>query len=136
MEATGRQLRLQRDDAAPARARRWIEKLTSSLPPPVANDVRLLTHELVTNAVKYSQGDDIWLAALVLPDAIRIEVCNEDGLSQPVVLPHESYASSGRGLLWVNELADAWGTDQHRRVTSVWFQIDLHARPEPMDITI
>jgi anti-sigma regulatory factor (Ser/Thr protein kinase) len=135
MEVTGRQLRLERNPEALARARRWIESLTASLPDPLAQDIRLLSHELVTNAVKHSDGEQIWLAALVLPAAIRIEVCDEGGLSQPVMLPHETYASSGRGLLWVNELSDAWGTDQHRRVTSVWFQIDLDDR-EQVDVAI
>lgn len=136
MEATGRQLRLDRDDEAPARAREWIESLIVALPAPLANDVRLLAHELVTNAVKHSEGDQIWLAALIVPEAIRIEVCDEGGLTQPVMLPSETYASSGRGLLWVNELADAWGTDQHRRVTSVWFQIDLDPERHQVEVTI
>ncbi len=136
MEATGRQLKLERGADAPARAREWIESLTSRLPDQLAADVRLLSHELVTNAVKHSDGDQIWLAALVLPEAIRIEVCDEGGLSRPVMLPHDSYASSGRGLLWVNELADAWGTDKHRRVTSVWFQIDLDPEGDQVEVTI
>lgn len=136
MEATGRQLKLDRGADAPARARRWIEALTAGLPRPLADDVRLLSHELVTNAVKHSDGDQIWLAALVLPHAIRIEVCDEGGLSQPVMLPAERYSSSGRGLLWVNEVADAWGTDLRRRVTSVWFQIDLDPERDPVQVTI
>ena len=136
MEATGRQLKLERGPDAPARARRWIESLTTGLPDPLADDLRLLSHELVTNAVKYSDGENIWLAALVLPETIRIEVCDEGGLSQPVMLPHEAYSSSGRGLLWVNELSDAWGTDQHRRVTSVWFQIDLDPERNQVEVNI
>ena len=136
MEATGRQLKLERGPDAPARARRWIESLTSGLPHPLADDVKLLSHELVTNAVKHSDGENIWLAALVLPEAIRIEVCDEGGLSQPVMLPHEAYSSSGRGLLWVNEISDAWGTDKHRRVTSVWFQIDLDPERDQVEVNI
>lgn len=134
MDITGRQLRLERTPEAPARARRWIESLTASLPDSLAQDVRLLSHELVTNAVKHSDGERIWLAALLLPTAIRIEVCDEGGLSQPVMLPHDTYASSGRGLLWVNQLSDAWGADQHRRVTSVWFQIELDEDQEQFEV--
>jgi len=136
MEATGRQLKLERSQDAPARARRWIESLTEGLPAPLQSDVRLLSHELVTNAVKHSDGEHIWLAALVLPETIRIEVCDEGGLSQPVMLPAETYASSGRGLLWVNELSDAWGADNHRCVTSVWFQIDLDPALNQVEVTI
>lgn len=136
MEATGRQLKLERGADAPARARRWMESLTAGLPEPLAKDVRLLSHELVTNAVKHSDGDSIWLAALILPDAIRIEVCDEGGLSQPVMLPHEVYSSSGRGLVWVNELADAWGTEQRPKVNSVWFQIDLDPERDRVEVRI
>lgn len=136
MEATGRHLSLKRDLSAPARAREWIESLTRALPGPLANDVRLLSHELVTNAVEHSDGDRIWLAALVLPEAIRVEVSDEGGLSEPMMLPAQTYASSGRGLLWVNELSDAWGTDQRPRVTSVWFQIDLDPEQHQVEVTI
>ena len=135
MEATGRQLSLKRDGQAPARARKWLADLTAGFPDAVVADVELLGHELITNAVEHSEGDRIWLAALILPEVIRIEVCDEGGMTHPVLLPPEMYATSGRGLLWVNELSDAWGTD-HRRVTSVWFQIELHPEQDQIEVTV
>lgn len=101
-----------------------MEHLLYGLPEATAQDVTLLTHELVTNAVKHADGGSIWVAALVLPDVIRVEVSDEGGLTEPTVLPSQPYSSSGRGLMWVDELSDHWGTEQGR-VSSVWFQISI-----------
>lgn len=127
MEPTGRNLRLPRDEDAPATARDWIEDLAATLPAEIHHDLTLLTHELVTNAVQHSEGDSIWLAAVASPDAVRVEVCDEGGASEPHVDSPEPFSTSGRGLLWVKELSDRWGNHK-RRVNHVWFQIDLASR--------
>ena len=106
------------------KARDWVEQLAPAVPPEARADLTLLTHELVTNAVQHSEGENIWVAAVLSPDSVRVEVADEGGASEPAVQPQEPYASSGRGLLWVDELSDRWGND-HRRVNHVWFQIDL-----------
>ncbi len=124
---TARFLKLDRDEQAPARARDWIAQLVSHLPTDVSSDIVLLTHELVTNAARYSDGGRIWLAALVLPDLVRVEVSDEGGATEPVMIPPQPYATSGRGLVWVDHLADGWGTAKER-ATSVWFQIELPSR--------
>lgn len=105
--------------------------MLAPVPQDLASDITLLTHELVTNAVKHADGGYVWVSALVLPELIRIEVSDEGGLTQPAVLPVEPFATSGRGLMWVDELADRWGTEQGR-VNSVWFQI---ARDAGADVT-
>lgn len=127
MEMTARFLKLERDEEAPRRAREWIAGLVSHLSTDVSSDIVLLTHELVTNAVRHSDGGQIWLAALVLPDIVRVEVSDEGGATQPVMLPQQPYATSGRGLVWVDQLADGWGAEKER-ATSVWFQIELPSK--------
>ncbi|MDP9066748.1 MAG: ATP-binding protein [Actinomycetota bacterium] len=124
---TGRFLKLERSDQAPAKAREWAAGLVAGFPHEARSDVVLLTHELVTNAVRHSDGDRIWLAAVVTPEMIRVEVSDEGGVTEPVMLPQQPYATSGRGLVWVDQLADGWGTE-HERASSVWFQIDLPSR--------
>lgn len=124
MDATGRYIRLRRDPDAAASAREWMEHLLHDLPEATSQDVTLLTHELVTNAVKHADGGYIWVAALVLPNVVRVEVSDEGGLTEPTVLPAQPFSSSGRGLMWVDELSDRWGTEQGR-VSSVWFQISI-----------
>lgn len=127
MEMTARFLKLERDEQAAGKAREWIAGLVCHLPTDVSSDIVLLTHELVTNAVRYSDGGRIWLAALVLPEIVRVEVSDEGGATNPVMLPQQPYATSGRGLTWVDHLADGWGTEKER-ATSVWFQIELPSR--------
>lgn len=124
MDVTARTLKLRRSEEAPAEARRWIEELARGLSDDVACDLTLLTHELVTNAVQHAEGDELWVAALVCPDTIRVEVSDEGGVTQPKVLPQERFATGGRGLLWVDRLADSWGTGENR-ARYVWFQIDI-----------
>lgn len=127
MEPTGRHLKVPRDEAAPQKVRRWIEELAPVVPTGVRDDLTLLTHELVTNAVQHSQGGSIWVAALVSPDSVRVEVCDDGTASEPRLRRPEPFATSGRGLHWVKELSDRWGM-QRRRVNHVWFQIDLDSR--------
>ena len=129
MDVTARMLRLERSEEAPAAARRWIEELAATLPADVRPDVTLLTHELVTNAVQHAEGQTLWVAAVLSPDSIRIEVSDQGGSTEPVVLPQEQFATRGRGLLWVDRLADSWGTD-HNRAHYVWFQIDLRDKAQ------
>lgn len=127
MDLTGRMLRLERTEEAPAAARRWIEQLASGLPREIGADVTLLTHELVTNAVEHADGDTLWVAAVVSPDAVRVEVSDEGGVTEPTVMPQQRFSTGGRGLIWVDKLSDDWGID-HNRAHYVWFQIDLKDR--------
>lgn len=127
MDLTGRTLRLERSDDAPAAARQWMEKLAEGLPKEIAEDVTLLTHELVTNAVRHADGDTLWIAAVICPETVRVEVADEGGTTEPAVLPQQRFASGGHGLLWVDRLSDAWGID-HNRAHSVWFQIDTKGK--------
>ena len=124
MDPTGRFIRLKRDPDAASSAREWMEHLLETFPRGLAEDITLLTHELVTNAVRHADGGHVWVAAVVAPDVIRVEVSDEGGTTEPAVLPSQPYATSGRGLMWVQELADKWGTERGR-VNSVWFQIAL-----------
>ena len=127
MDLTGRMLRLERTEEAPAAARRWIEELAAGLPRRVRGDVTLLAHELVTNAVEHADGDTLWVAAVVSPDAVRVEVSDEGGVTEPTVMPQQRFSTGGRGLIWVDKLSDDWGID-HNRAHYVWFQIDLKDR--------
>jgi anti-sigma regulatory factor (Ser/Thr protein kinase) len=124
MDATGRFMRLPRNESAPQLARRWLQRRVDVLPPHDRANVVLLGHELVTNAVEHSDGDHLWVTMLLTPDVIRVEVADEGGPSEPAVLPLEPYATSGRGLRWVAELADEWGVAKGK-AQEVWFQIHL-----------
>lgn len=81
----------------------------------------------MTNAVQHADGESIWLAAVVSPEVVRVEVCDQGGSTEPHLAPPEAFATSGRGLRWVKALSDRWGKAR-RRVNHVWFQIDVGSR--------
>src|SRR5919199_2217864 len=123
MDTTCDCLRLPRDERASSTARRWLERIAAQLPEKMRSDVFLLTHELVINAVRHSDGDFLWVSAEILRGAVRVKVTDEGGFSEPAMLPELPYSTSGRGLRWVAALSDGWGVE-HGQGRSVWFQID------------
>lgn len=88
---------------------------------PVSDDATLLVSELVTNALEHSMGPAS-LAVTPLKCGVRVEVC--DALtSVPVRRRENSEATSGRGLLLVEALANSWGVETRETGKRVWFEI-------------
>ena len=106
-----------RDGETPARAREWMESLKLDL----SQDVTLLTHELVVNAMSHTDTGCIWIVVLASPTVIRVQVSNE-GRTDPHLEDPESFAECGRGLRWVDALSDEWDLER-TSATHVWFQI-------------
>ena len=105
------------DEETPARAREWLESLELDL----SEDVTLLTHELVVNAMSHTDTSCIWVVVLASPTVIRVEVSNE-GRTDPHVVDRGSNAENGRGIRWVDALSDEWDLVRNR-ATHVWFQV-------------
>ena len=105
------------DTGAPARARAWLESLEMDL----SDEVKLLTHELVVNALTHTSTDRIWVVVLASPTVIRVQVSNE-GRTDPHIESPDPFAEGGRGLKWVDRLSERW---DHERTsaTHVWFQV-------------
>ncbi|MEV4432326.1 ATP-binding protein [Streptomyces sp. NPDC049555] len=106
----------------------------------LAGTAELLASELVTNALVHTDGAAVFTARLT---GGRLHVAVRDFLSRPPVAvtgPAEwtadaspdagPVATSGRGLLLVDCLADAWGVRRHAVGKAVWFVLDpaLHAK--------
>ncbi|MFC6065680.1 SpoIIE family protein phosphatase [Streptomyces ochraceiscleroticus] len=87
----------------------------------LTDDARLLTSELLTNAVRHAGGP------------VRLRLCRtESGLTVEVTdrspqFPHPRTPGtgdeSGRGLTLVDALADSWGTRPAEDGKSVWFTL-------------
>ncbi|MFF5449089.1 SpoIIE family protein phosphatase [Streptomyces sp. NPDC012888] len=91
----------------------------------------LMVSEMVTNVLVHTDGD-----ALLVAEAagelgsrrLRVEVA--DGSDE---LPHKRHpgemASSGRGVLLMEMLADRWGVDPRGDGKSIWFELDERTGP-------
>ena len=116
-------------DRAVAQARAAVDRLERLQSYPDARfAVRLLVSELFTNAVKYGvrDGDAPVRLALELGDSlIRAEV-GDHGRGfpgGPVSMPPKD-AESGRGLAFLDAIADRWGVIREGE-NCVWFELDL-----------
>ena len=93
----------------------------------LADTVELLTSELVTNALVHTDRDALLTARLFRdagtgPARLRVEVDDESDLWPKRRTPGEQ-ASSGRGLMLVEALADAWGVDPRGSGKRMWFEL-------------
>ncbi|MFD5516708.1 SpoIIE family protein phosphatase [Streptomyces sp. NPDC127066] len=84
----------------------------------------LLVSEMVTNVLVHTDVDALLVAEVTgEPGKRRIRVEVTDGSD---ALPHRRHpgelASSGRGLVLVEMLADAWGVDPRGQGKSIWFE--------------
>ncbi|MQS11681.1 SpoIIE family protein phosphatase [Streptomyces kaniharaensis] len=89
----------------------------------------LLSSELVTNAIRHTDRDAMFTARLYRePDSaggrarLRVEVEDESDLWPTRRTPGEQ-ASSGRGLMLVEALADAWGVEPRGSGKRMWFEL-------------
>lgn len=85
----------------------------------------LMVSEMVTNVLVHTDGDALLVAEVVcLPDARRLRVEVADASDE---LPHKRHpgemASSGRGLLLMEMLADSWGVDPRGDGKAIWFEL-------------
>jgi anti-sigma regulatory factor (Ser/Thr protein kinase) len=86
----------------------------------------LLVSELITNVLVHTDEDAVLTAQVIgMPGTRRLHAEVGDRSDD---MPHRrspgEMASSGRGLLLMEELADAWGVDPRGDGKAIWFEID------------
>lgn len=94
--------------------------------PELSDTAELLTSELVTNALLHTAKGAVFDAALGSDSRLRVEV--QDGTSRLPGRrrdPEAEYATSGRGLLLVEALADSWGVQLLGDGKVTWFELAL-----------
>lgn len=87
----------------------------------LVDTIELLVSELVTNAVCHA-GSHGELRLAELDDGVHVGVTDASTDSPAVPLVDPTVAS-GRGLLLVRELSDAWGIDRRDDGKVVWFEL-------------
>ena len=102
-------LRLTNDPRAPRIARRTIRTALQDYDctPELADTAELLTSELVSNAVKHSDGP-VTVRLRTRAGTVRIGV-TDNHPELPDALPCTPDEDFGRGLFLVTALADTWG---------------------------
>jgi len=115
-------------DAVPAARRQiveFVQGLGLLLSDQTLENVELLASEVIANAVLHS-GAPCDVAVTRTDERLRVEVTDADACL-PGVVEAGPDDESGRGLLLVNALADAWGTRPEATGKTTWFEIS----PEP-----
>ena len=110
------------DLTSPRLARDWLNASAPSSDPQTAEELVLLTSELVSNAVKHSgtPREDIMLR-IYLDERVRVEVV---GGGPGFTLPDgSSPAERWGGLRLVDRLARDWGIEREGPRTKVWFEL-------------
>jgi anti-sigma regulatory factor (Ser/Thr protein kinase) len=90
----------------------------------VVDDAVLLTSELVTNVVDHARST-IALSIEWKSPVVRVEV--RDHIPGRVVQSFNPSGTSGRGLLIVDALSDAWGTYDTSDGKVVWFHLSARS---------
>ena len=89
----------------------------------------LLVSELVANSVLHAHTA-ISVVIRRNGDLLRIEVHDREERT-PARKRYSVTATTGRGLMLVEQLARDWGVDAARTGKSVWFELDSSAAPAP-----
>jgi PAS domain S-box-containing protein len=84
--------------------------------------VVLLTSELVTNAVRHGRTGTVKLRLLGFQDRVTVEVTDRS-TREPRSRRATANDESGRGLMLVEALAQAWGTRPTSGGKTVWFTV-------------
>ncbi|MCX5342393.1 ATP-binding SpoIIE family protein phosphatase [Streptomyces atratus] len=116
----------QAEPARVAAARQQLRELLHDWADPEQVDAAvLMISEMATNVLVHTDGDALMVARATGEHGerrLRVEVA--DGSDE---LPHKrrpgEMASSGRGLLLMEMLADAWGVDPQGAGKSIWFEL-------------
>ncbi|AKN69208.1 PAS/PAC sensor protein [Streptomyces sp. PBH53] len=114
---------LPREPRSVGRAREYARgQLLSWDLEPLVDTTELLVSELVTNALRYGEGD---IRLRLLLD--RTLVCEvwDSGLVQPRRRRARDTDEGGRGLQLVGLLSAAWGSRRTPRGKTVWFELPL-----------
>ncbi|MEU9130718.1 SpoIIE family protein phosphatase [Kitasatospora sp. NPDC048540] len=100
--------------------------------PDLIDTAELLSSELVTNAIRHTDRDAMFTARLYREPGsgarLRVEVEDESDLWPTRRTPGEQ-ASSGRGLMLVEALADGWGVEPRGSGKRMWFELSADAGP-------
>jgi anti-sigma regulatory factor (Ser/Thr protein kinase) len=112
--------------SSPRLARRWArEHIRAWAPDRDSDEALLLVSELVTNSVIHAHTA-LTVQVGLADDCLHVEVADGDPRLPAAGSPSQD-AASGRGLMLVSRIADAWGARTAAGGKVVWFDLHLAA---------
>jgi anti-sigma regulatory factor (Ser/Thr protein kinase) len=103
-------------------ARRFARETLGDEPADTLEAVELMVSELATNCVQHARSD-FEIAIELSPGEIRVEARDGGGGGQPTRRSPSPREPTGRGLLVVEALSDAWGVERRADGKTVWFSL-------------
>jgi len=105
-----------------------LDELAEYIPQTVLNDLRVVTSELVSNAVKHSRmpSGEIEVRITPLKTCVRVEIIDPGPGFFPSI-PPPSPRESGWGLYLVDRLTTRWGVEFNGGAR-VWAEVPI--KPE------
>ncbi len=101
-----------------------LARLDGNLPEGMADDARLLTSELVANAVEHADGDGRVEVRMDLSDErLRVEVYDSGAGFDWVPRRSDAGNERGWGLHFTDAVASRWSMERGER-NCVWFELD------------
>jgi anti-sigma regulatory factor (Ser/Thr protein kinase) len=105
-----------------ARGRRFVRETLGSRHPTLEK-VALGVSELATNAIMHTpsgDGGQVVIGLIARGTLVRVEVTNDGTMTTKPRVHRDDEAESGRGILIIDALADAWGVTETSGTTTVW----------------
>ena len=116
------EFRLPAEPTAAALARNILEAIGSDLPEPILFDAKLLTTEVVTNAIRHG-GTQVVIVRVRRNNLVRVEVVDQGPMFDPQPHTTSTRAENGQGLILVDAVANAWGVEPDEDGKRVWFEL-------------
>lgn len=100
--------------------------------PPLIDDARVCTSEVVTNVYRHTRAPWIKVDVSLGHSRVTVNVHDDDPKSPPMPRGARLEEPGGRGLMLVDLLSDGWGTTRYGGLRpqskAVWFSFDLRRR--------
>lgn len=113
-----RRMKFGHDAGAPGRARRLVGEVLGG--DALADDVRLVVSELVTNVLRHAAtGGTLRLLDARPEGSVRVEVFDDEAATIAAVHPVRR-ANGGQGLRIVQRTSTRWGVEVSDRGKTVW----------------
>ena len=117
--------KLPKSPSSAGEARDLLDRLSGEAPRSVLDDARLLTSELVANAVEHVKAEgEIEVRIKLEADVLRVEV--HDRGAGFTYTPRSADAGNERGwgLHFTDRMAKRWAIESDQS-TCVWFELDV-----------